>query len=88
MAQIIKTKTTVYNVTNVAIDFAVFDEHWRRIRGNFKYKGFECYACNKHFKDGENISVIFTDRGNKLVCRECGLKSKSELEADANAKSS
>jgi rRNA maturation endonuclease Nob1 len=82
MPEIIKTKTTVYNITNVAIDFAVFDNLWREIRGRFEYKGFECYACNKHFEDGESISLIFTNRGNKTVCRECGLKFKVELEGD------
>jgi RNase P subunit RPR2 len=83
MPQIIKTRTTVYNITNVSIDFATFDETWRRIRGNYKYKGFECYSCHKPFMDGERIGVIFTNRGNKTVCRECGIKFVAELKTEA-----
>lgn len=77
--QIIKTKTTVYNVTQVGIDFMEFSERYRQIRGKFKYKGFECYSCNKDFKDGEKISLIITNKGNKTVCRQCGMKFKEEL---------
>ncbi len=79
MPKITKTRTTVYDITHVAIDFAVFDERWRRIRGSFRYKGFKCYSCGKHFQDGELISVIFTNRGNKTVCAGCGAKFASEL---------
>jgi len=74
------TKTTRYNITQVGIDFMEFNERYRQIRGSSKYKGFECYSCNKHFEDGEKISLIFTDKGNKTVCHECGIKFKNELE--------
>jgi len=79
--QITKTKTTTYVITQVAIDMLTFDEHYRRIRGNFRYKGFGCYSCGKHFHDGEELSLIFTNKGNRLVCRDCGTKFKNELEA-------
>lgn len=81
MPQIIKTRTTVYDITHVKVDFSVFDETWRNIRSRFKYKGFGCYACNKPFNDGDQIGLIFTDRGNKTVCKECGTKFEAELEA-------
>jgi peptide subunit release factor 1 (eRF1) len=80
MPKITKTKTTTYNIIQVAVDFLVFSERFREIRGNMRYKGFECYACNKPFKDGEGISLVITDRGNRVVCRECGMKFKKELE--------
>jgi rRNA maturation endonuclease Nob1 len=87
MPEIVKTKKTVYSIKQVAIDFAVFNERWREIRGRFRYKGFECYACNKHFQDGESIGLIFTDRGNKTVCKECGTKFKAELLTEAGDRS-
>lgn len=80
MPHITKVRTTVYNITHVAIDLLTFDEQFREIRNNYRYKGFECYACNRPFKDGEKISLIFTDKGNKTVCHECGTKFKTELE--------
>lgn len=83
MPQIIKKKTTVYNIEHVNVAFSVFDETWRRIRGNFRYKGFECYACNKQFNDMDPIGLIFTNRGNKTVCQECGAKFETELLAEA-----
>jgi hypothetical protein len=80
MPQITKTKTITYNITHVGIDFLVFDKQYRKIRGGFEYKGFECFSCNKSFKDGEKISLIFTDKGNKTVCYKCGTKFMEELE--------
>lgn len=79
MPQITKTRTSVYNVLQVAVDFLTFDEKYRKIRGGCKYKGFECYACNKHFQDDEKISLLVTDRGNKTACHKCATNFKSEL---------
>lgn len=45
-----------------------------------KYKMFECYVCNKDFKDDDKISLIITDKGNKVVCHGCGVEIKKELE--------
>ncbi len=81
MPQIKKVRTTIYNITQVGVDILEFNERYREIRQNFKYKGFECYACGKAFKDGEKISLIITDKGNKTVCHECGTKFEKEMEA-------
>ncbi len=84
MPEIVKTKTTRYEITNVAIDFLIFNESFRRIRGNRKYKGFQCYNCNHKFEDGEKMSLIFTNKGNKTVCRKCGDLFNKELEGATN----
>ena len=78
--QIVKTRTTTFSITQVAIDFLTFDQKYREIRGGFRYKGFQCYSCGKHFEDGEKLSLALTDKGNKIVCHECGMKFKEELE--------
>jgi hypothetical protein len=85
MPSITRTKTTItiYEITHVVVNFSVFDETWRRIRGRFSYKGFECYNCHKHFEDGDSIGLIFTNRGNKTVCTECGIKFDAELKTEA-----
>ncbi len=80
--EIVKTKTTKYIIQQIALDFMTFDEKFRNIRENYKYQGFECYACGKHFNNGDKVSVIFTDKGNKVVCHDCGVEIKNELEVE------
>ena len=79
MPTITKTKTTTYDITNVYLDMMIFNESFRRIRKNYKYTGFSCFNCGKSFQDGEKISVIFTKKGNKTVCHECGEIFANEL---------
>ena len=78
--EIVRTRTTRYQVTQAAVDFLTFNEVYRRIRGNARYKGFSCFNCGKDFEDEEKLGLIITSKGNKVVCRECGLKFKRELE--------
>jgi hypothetical protein len=82
--EITKTKTTKYIIRQIALDFLAFDEKYRSIRENNSYPGFECYICNKHFKDGDKISLIITDKGNKVICHECGIEIQKELEVEGN----
>lgn len=82
--EIIKTKTTKYSIKQIGLDMFTFNEAFRRIRGEMKYKMFECYVCNKDFKDGDKISLIITDKGNKAVCHDCGTEIQKELEAEGN----
>jgi len=78
---ITKTQTITYQVLAVSTRYVIFNESYRKIRSDFKYQGFECFACGRKFNDGEEIGIIFTSRGNKVVCQECGAKLKNELEA-------
>jgi len=78
--EIIKTRTTKYIIRQIGLDMFTFNEAFRRIRGEMKYKMFECYVCNKDFKDDDKISLIITDKGNKVVCHGCGVEIKKELE--------
>ncbi|WP_288924756.1 hypothetical protein [Aminobacterium colombiense] len=84
MAQIVKTETIVHKIIGVALDFDTFNETYRRIRSNYKYKGFECYSCGKCFENGETIALVFTDKGNKTVCRKCGLEFQEQLRKEVN----
>jgi len=86
--QIVKNKKTVYTVKQVFLDFIEFDELWRREREKSQiYKGFSCFNCEKKFIDGEKMSVLVTDKRNKVACKKCGeklleqaLKAKSKEE--------
>ena len=33
-----------------------------------------CLVCGRKFKDDENIYLVITDHGNRLVCKECNKK--------------
>ena len=48
-----------------------FNEQYRRIRGNMRYKGFSCYCCKRDFEENESFGLMITDKGNKTVCNEC-----------------
>ncbi|MCM3452775.1 hypothetical protein M3685_02280 [Heyndrickxia oleronia] len=84
MPQIIKTSSTTYNIKQIGLDFMVFNEDYRRIRGRAKYKGFNCFSCEKNFVDGEKISLAITDKGNKVLCQSCGGNIKKDLEELTN----
>lgn len=77
--EITRTKTTTYKITQVAIDFLEFNERFVQLRKNFKYQGFQCFNCRKKFEIGEKISLIFTGKGNKLVCKKCGTDIQEQL---------
>lgn len=72
--EIIKTKVTHYKVLRVLIDCMRFDEKFIKIRERFKYTGFTCFKCDRKHNIGEVVSLIFTDKGNKIVCRDCALE--------------
>lgn len=79
MPQIIRTRTIVYKILGVALDAFVYNEAVRRVRNKMKRKCNKCFSCNKNFADEEKISVIFTSKGNRVVCRECAIRFKNEL---------
>lgn len=76
---ITKTTTKHYNIQQIGLDMMCFNESYRRIRGKMKNKLFSCHSCGRNFLDGEKISLIITDKGNKMVCHQCGVEIKEEL---------
>ena len=81
---ITKTTTKRYNIQQIALDMMCFDESYRRIRGNMRNKLFSCHSCGRNFQDGEKMSLIITDKGNKMVCHKCGEEIKAELGEEFN----
>ena len=79
MTEIIKTKTTHYEVLQVRDDILTFDKQFVDIRKKYKYKGFECFNCNKHFIVGERIGLMVTNKGNKTVCNGCAKEFAKKL---------
>ncbi len=77
---IVKTRTTVYRIQQIALDFITYDEVYRRVRSSMRHKMFNCHSCGRHFIDGEKLSLIVTDKGNEVTCHECGVKIKEQLE--------
>lgn len=66
-----KTTTKKFNVLQARANMFTFNEDYRRIRGNMRYKGFKCFNCNKQFEEGEKFGLIITDKGNKTICNSC-----------------
>ncbi len=78
--EIVKTQTKRYQVKGVALDFLAYNETFRNVRSGMSYKGSACFNCIRPFDDGEKMSLLFfTNYGNRLVCRECGLKFQAAL---------
>jgi hypothetical protein len=87
MMEITKVKKTTYKILNVVVDLITFDEHYVKMRQKYNYQGFSCFICNKRFELNEKIGLIFTDKGNKAVCRKCAEEVKGELTHEAVGKS-
>lgn len=77
--EIVRIKKTIYKITHVAIDFLEFNEDYVRIRERYKYQGFQCFKCSHKFEIGEMVSLIFTSKGNKTVCKKCGEEIEKQL---------
>jgi len=85
MPSINRTKTYVYEITSVGLDMVVFDEAYKRIRGNMRYKGFQCFNCNHKFELGDKISLIaIKGKTNKVVCHDCAVKLSKKLKEELN----
>jgi len=75
MTKITRTKITNYEITQVGLDMMIFDENYKRIRGNMRYRGFQCFSCGKKFKLGDKISLIMIKgETNKVICHDCAVK--------------
>lgn len=68
--EIVKTRTTRYQVIQAMVGLLTFNEAYRRIRGNNRYKGFSCFNCGKDFEDGEKLGL--TIAGNSTLRRGLG----------------
>ena len=80
MTEYTHTVRTTYKILQIGIDMLKFDESYRRIRGNMKNKMFNCHKCKKAFQDGDMISLLITNKGNKAACHKCADKFSKEME--------
>jgi hypothetical protein len=72
MKSFYKTTVETYRPLWVRTNFSIFDHAWTKIRGNMKYKGFECIKCEMPFKIGDIIGLAcFENIGNKVLCENC-----------------
>jgi hypothetical protein len=76
----------------VILKFTPFNEAYRRVRARARYKGFSCFVCERKFKDGENIGIVFFLKNpNRVCCFDCGdkiIKNLKEEESDRHKKNS
>jgi len=82
MPIITKVKTTTYSINNIVMDVFTFTDQFQQIRKKHRYKANNCFSCQKRFQPDEKLSLAFTDKGNKVLCRECADKYLAQLEKD------
>lgn len=85
-ANIVITKQTKYEISFANPKVFEYNDTFRKIRDRHKYKCKECFACNHSFNDGEQIGIIATNRGNKVVCKDCAEKFLRELISEGKYK--
>ena len=73
MMEITKTTNKTYTVYAIMRNFCTFDKSFRDIRRKFHNdKSMQCFKCNFHFKDGDNVNIFAMKKdGNKLCCDRC-----------------
>jgi hypothetical protein len=83
MIIITKTITTVYKVFDITKNFLVLNENNRQTRPG-AFGAFTCFMCEKPLGTGDRLEIIETDKGQKIVCRQCAEDIKRKLEEEEN----
>ena len=71
LSRVVPAHTVTLIFRSVAIDWATMGPKWRRIRSAMKSKLDQCFWCGHKFGDGEKMSLGFSMKGNKMLCRTC-----------------
>ncbi len=71
LSRVVPAHTVTFVFRSVAIDWVRMGPKWRRSRGGMKNKLNSCFWCHHKFEDGEMMSLGFSMKGNKMLCRTC-----------------
>lgn len=79
-----RTKTTEAKVFSVSGNpYSRYTEGWRRIRAEMEVPLDACWLCHKKFEDNEEIYLMITSKGNKVLCTGCA-QDMFEILGDGN----
>lgn len=79
MISITKTVTTKYKVSSVSRNFLVLNENNRKTRPG-AFGAFKCFLCDQSLGTGDKLEIIETDKGQKIVCKQCADDIEGKLE--------
>lgn len=69
---ITKTRSTHYELRAVFFPFISKYSRYKDAREKYRMSVQKtCFVCHKHFNPELAIGLLFTDRGNKLICKPC-----------------
>lgn len=78
-----RTRTTKIKVYGVGKNpYSRYTKQWRAIRAKMSAKLSTCWLCRKKFKDGQDIYLLSTSKGNKVACANCATSAYEELGDD------
>lgn len=80
--EITKTKTEIkkYTVQDVGVDYFECNDTWREAHGYHGGGGTSsCFACGCVYKQGDDLSLALTSRGNVVLCHDCGTQLSERL---------
>ncbi|NMH69667.1 hypothetical protein HF072_12835 [Bacillus sp. RO3] len=81
MITITKTVTTKYKVSAVSKNFLVLNENNRMTRTG-AFGAFNCFMCDRPLGTGDQLEIIETDKGQKVVCTQCAEEIEKKLEEE------
>lgn len=71
LSKIIPAHTVTIQFYSVSIDWATMGPKWRSARSGLKSMLDSCFWCRHKFEDGEKMTLGFSTKGNKMLCRNC-----------------
>ena len=75
----IPARTKTLRIRQYKKDFTHMSESYRRIRGNMRNPGFNCYWCGHEFEMGEMIAIILPEKErNRVFCQSCAEQIQEE----------
>jgi hypothetical protein len=68
----IPSRTVHFEASSCKLDWMEMNPRFRDIRAQSRNPMDKCHWCKHNFVDGEMMSIAITDKGNKVLCHDCG----------------
>lgn len=66
------TSVKTYTPQWLRFPYTTYTTVFREIRRKTQYKGDNCFKCDKHFEDNEELGLVAViNVGNKFFCKTC-----------------
>lgn len=75
----VTVKKTVTKYLKLRKDFVLYSKQYVAIRNRVGGTMINCFHCGKKPQQDSTIGLLFTDKGNKMVCCDCAEIIEKEL---------